>query len=240
MRTLDPAGDRGQDAAMTSQPARIRFYFDIISPYAYLGWTQIHALAERVGAVVDLEPVLFAAMLNHYGNKGPAEVAPKRLYLFKDVLRRAHRLGVPFRSPPHHPFNPLLAMRAASLPLPEVSRRRLIEGLFKAVWAEGQGVEGPEQLGEVATAAGLDGAVIVRDAQGAEAKARLRRQTEEALAAGVFGVPTMLVGEELFWGADSLIEVEAHLRGEDPLQREGAEAFARWVATTPSAQRVPS
>ncbi|EYF06787.1 2-hydroxychromene-2-carboxylate isomerase [Chondromyces apiculatus] len=225
---------------MRGAPVTIRFFFDVISPYAYLGWTQIHALAERTGAVVVPEAVLFAAMLNHHGNKGPAEIAPKRIYLFKDVLRRAHRLGVPFAAPPHHPFNPLTAMRVASLPLPEESRRRLIDGLFAAVWGGGEGLESPEAVARVATAVGLDGAALVAEAQTAEAKARLRERSDAAIQQGVFGVPTMVVGDELFWGADALVEVEAYLRGEDPLQQEGgAAALSRWVETTPSARRTP-
>lgn len=224
---------------MSSAPVRVRFLFDFISPYAYLGWTQIHALAERTGAEVEPVPVLFAALLNTHGQKGPAEIAPKRLYLFKDVLRRAHRFGVPLGMPPTHPFNPLLALRAASLPLPAPERRRFIDRLYAATWGGGAGVEGPEQVAAAAAEVGLDGQAIVREAQGPEAKERLRRQTDAALAAGAFGVPTMLAGDELFWGADALPDLEAYLRGEDPLQTgEGAAAYARWAATGASAHRI--
>jgi 2-hydroxychromene-2-carboxylate isomerase len=216
----------------------IRFLFDFISPYAYLAWTQIHALAERAGAVVEPEPVLFAALLNAHGQKGPAEIPAKRLYLFKDVLRRAARFGVPIAAPPTHPFNPLLSLRAASLPLPAPERRRLIDGLYAATWGGGGGVEGPDEVAAVAAAAGLDGAAVVQGAQGPEAKARLRAQTDAALAAGVFGVPTMIVGDELFWGTETLQDVEAHLRGEDPVQRAGAAALERWAAITASARRI--
>jgi 2-hydroxychromene-2-carboxylate isomerase len=219
-------------------PPTIRFLFDFISPYAYLAWTQIHALAERAGAVVQPEPVLFAALLNANGQKGPAEIPSKRLYVFKDALRRAARFGVPISPPPTHPFNPLLALRAASLPLPAPARRRLIDGLYAATWGGGQGIEGAGEVSAAATAAGLDGEGVVRDAQSPEAKARLRAQTDAALAAGAFGVPTMIVGEELFWGSDSLPELEAHLRGDDPVQRADAAAIARWAAITPSARRI--
>jgi len=224
---------------MPSEPIPVRFLFDFISPYAYLAWTQIHAIAEQTGAVIEPVPVLFAALLNTHGQKGPAEIAPKRVYLFKDILRRAHRFGVPLASPPTHPFNPLLALRAASLPLPAPARRRLIDALFTAAWAGGAGVEGPEQVAAAASEAGLDGAAIVRGAQGAEAKERLRKQTDAALAIGAFGVPTMLVGKELFWGADALPDVLDHLRGEDVLQKpEGAAALARWASLAASANRL--
>src|SRR5947207_2147613 len=107
----------------------LQFYFDFISPYAYLGWTQIHLLAGRHGSTVEPVPILFAALLNTYGHKGPAEIPPKRAYIFKNVLRLAHRLGVPLQPPPAHPFNPLLALRVASLPMEAGERRRLIDAL---------------------------------------------------------------------------------------------------------------
>src|SRR5262249_60031058 len=86
----------------------IDFHFDFISPYAYLGWTQIHALAARHGRAVRPVPTLFAALLNHSGTLGPAEIPLKRVYIFKDALRTAQVFGVPLEPPPSHPFNPLL------------------------------------------------------------------------------------------------------------------------------------
>ena len=95
----------------------IRFHFDFISPYAYLAWTQIHALAARHGRSVEPVPVLFAALLDHHGTKGPAEIPAKRRYLMFDVVRKARALGVPIGPPPAHPFDPLLALRVASVPM---------------------------------------------------------------------------------------------------------------------------
>lgn len=215
----------------------VRFLFDFISPYAYLGWKQIHRVAEPLGAEVEVVPVLFAALLDAYGHKGPAEIAPKRTYLFKDVYRRAHALGITVAPPPHHPFNPLLALRAASLPMEAGARRRFVDALFAAAWGGGGGVEEAAAVAACAREAGLDGEAIMREAATPEAKARLRAQTEEALRAGAFGVPTMLVGSELFWGSDSLDHLAAFLRGEDPLGGVGEEALARWQAITPSAMR---
>src|SRR5262245_19221684 len=150
----------------------VRFLFDFISPYAYLAWTQIHAVAERRGAVVEPEPVLFAALLNKHGNKGPAEIPPKRIYIFKDTLTRARRLGVPLVPPPTHPFNPLLALRAASIDLPGDRRRALIDALFQATWGGGGGVTGPAEVAAAATAAGLDGQAVIAAAGTHEVKAR--------------------------------------------------------------------
>ncbi len=141
---------------------------------------------------------------------------------------------MPFELPRAHPFNPLLALRASSLPLPEPARRALVDRLFAAAWGEEGGVEGPAEVARAARAAGLDGDEIVREAGTAEAKARVRRQTDEALAAGAFGVPTMLVAGELFWGVDSLAHLERFLEGRDPVD---AAMLARWADLPASAVR---
>lgn len=212
----------------------LRFYFDFISPYAYLGWIQIHALAARHGREVEPVPILFAALLNHHGHKGPAEIPPKRLYIFKNVMRLAHRLGVPLVPPPAHPFNPLLALRVASLPLPAAARRSLIDALFAAAWGGGGGVADAAAVRRAVDAAGMDGAALLAEAETPAAKDRLRQQTDDALTHGLFGVPSVEVDGELFWGCDAFPDVEIFLRGEDPVL---ATDLARWASLPAAAHR---
>jgi 2-hydroxychromene-2-carboxylate isomerase len=209
----------------------LEFHFDYISPYAYLAWTQIHALAERHGATVEPVPILFAGLLGHHGTKGPAEIPAKRAYLRKDTLRIAHRFGVPLAPPASHPFNPLLPLRASSLDLDPGVRRKLIDGLYAATWAQSRRVDTPEVVAEVARSIGLDGDAIIAAANAEPAKSRLRTQTERAIARGVFGVPSILVGDELFWGTDSLPHLETFLRGEDPVASRSKDLFADVPAT---------
>src|SRR5262249_9627785 len=135
-----------------------------VSPYSYLAWTQIHALAARHAREVTPVPVLFAALLDRAGTKGPAEVPAKRAYAFKDCMRTAHRLRVPFAPPPAHPFNPLLALRVSSLDLEPVRRRALVDALFAAAWGGGNGVEGAEHVTAIAASVGLDGPALVAQA----------------------------------------------------------------------------
>jgi 2-hydroxychromene-2-carboxylate isomerase len=226
---------------MSTERAPIRFFFDIISPYAYLAWTQIHALSGRHGRRVLPNAVLFAALLNAHGQKGPAEIPPKRVYIFKDVVRRARKLGVPLTPPTTHPFNPLLALRVTTLPMEEDARRALIDALFRVTWGRAEGgeragsVEDPVFVAAIAREAGLDGERLVAEAALPDAKARLRRQTEEALALGAFGVPTIVVDGELFWGVDSLGFIDDHLRGDDPVRPELLE---RWSHIKASASRT--
>ena len=220
---------------MRETSPRIRFLFDYISSNAYLAWTQLPKLAARYGGVVEPVPVLFAGLLEAHGQLGPAEVRPKARWMSRNNLRKAALLGLPLEPPAHHPFNPLLALRLSSLPLQEEERRALIDALFQAVWVRGVHVSDPLAVAELATAAGLRGTELVARAQEPDAKARLRAQTDDAIAAGVFGVPTMLVGSELFWGYDDLPYLELHLAGKDPLD---AREAAKWMGPfSPSAMR---
>jgi 2-hydroxychromene-2-carboxylate isomerase len=210
----------------------IVFYFDFISPYAYVAWSAVHALAARAPEPrrVAPVPILFAALLDANGQKGPAEIPSKRNYTFKDAYRKGHRLGLPpLVPPPSHPFNPLVALRVASLPRFDgadggEARRRVIDALFTTAWRDGKGIETSDDVVAALSAAGLDGAMLVREAETSEVKARLKTQTAEALARGVFGVPTLIADGEIFWGVDSLELAEARLRGQDAVPRELAWA----------------
>jgi len=197
----------------------LRFYFDFISTNAYLAWLQMPALARRHGYVVEPVPVLFAGLLNAHGTTGPAETPAKGLWMFKNNLRKAALLGVPLESPAFHPFNPLLALRATTAALDDDKADALITALFEAVWVQKQHVSEPVIVEEVARRVGLDGAALVAAAGGDEAKTCLRAQTDDAIARGVFGVPTMEAGGEIFWGYDDLPYLELFLAGEDPLAR---------------------
>ncbi|MFY2563960.1 2-hydroxychromene-2-carboxylate isomerase [Corallococcus terminator] len=214
--------------------APLRFCFDYLSPYAYLAWTRMPALAARHGRVVEPVPVLLAGVLNATGNIGPAEVPAKRGYVFKHTFRIAHELGVPFGPPPTHPFVPLLPLRVTAAVDDLEARGRLVSALYAEVWGGGKGAETPEQVAVAIQAAGLDAPSLLAAAQRQDIKDRLRRNTEEAIAAGAFGVPTIFADGELFFGVDSLGHLERFLRGEDPL---AAVDLARWKDLPATASR---
>src|SRR5262245_3226040 len=178
---------------MAETPLTIRFLFDYISSNAYLLWTQLPRLSAAYGAAIEPVPVLFAGLLEAHGQLGPAEVRPKALWMSRNNLRKAALLGVPLQPPAFHPFSPLLSLRISSLALPEAERSALIDALFRAVWVDGVHVSDPSAVAKLATAAGLRGDELVERAQAPETKAKLRAQTDDAIAAGVFGVPTVLV-----------------------------------------------
>ena len=215
--------------------ATIRFYFDYISSNAYLAWTQLPELAARCGATIEPVPVLFAGLLEAHGQLGPAEIPAKSLWMGKNNLRKGVQLGVALNPPAFHPFNPLLALRVSSLPFESAVRTALITALFDAVWVRGLHVSEPAVVERIADEIGQSGSALVADAQRPEGKASLRRQTDDAIARGVFGVPTMEVDGELFWGFDDLPYLEPLLAGRDLLD---AAEWRKWEAgPRPSATR---
>jgi 2-hydroxychromene-2-carboxylate isomerase len=215
----------------------VRFLFDYVSPYSYLASTQIPVLAARHGREVEAVPVLFAGLLEASGGRGPAEIPAKREYMFRDVLRIARALNVPLEPPATHPFNPLMALRATACVVDSPSRWQLVHALFRAAWVQSMRVDQAEVVARVAAEAGLDGQALLEQTASVEAKARLRQSTEEAVRVGAFGVPTMLVDGELFWGVDSLPHVERCLSGE---KGPDATTVARWGRVQPSAVRPTS
>ena len=195
----------------------IRFYFDYISPNAYLAWKQLPGLAASKGRAVEPVPVLLAGLLETYRQAGPAEVPPKMRWMWKNVSRKAALLGIELNAPAFHPFNPLLPLRVTTLPLPPVERVKLIDAIFAAVWVRGLHVAEPGVVERIADDAGLDGAALVAGAQLPACKAQLRTNTDQAIADGVFGIPTMTVENELFWGYDDLAFLQRFLDGVDPV-----------------------
>jgi 2-hydroxychromene-2-carboxylate isomerase len=203
----------------------IQFYFDYESPNAYLAWTQLPALAARHGFDAEPIPILYAALLDANGQLGPGEQPTKGRWMWKNLLRKSALLGVPLNPPAFLPFNPLLALRVSILPMAAQSRRALIDALFAAVWVRGLHVSETGVVERVADEIGLPGAALVAQGQSAEIKEQLRAQTDEAIAKGVFGVPTMIVGDELFWGYDDFPHLERCLAGDDPID---PEALKNW------------
>jgi 2-hydroxychromene-2-carboxylate isomerase len=212
----------------------MRFFFDFVSPYAYLGWHLARRLSAEHGRPLQPVPVLFAGLLSHHGTLGPAEVPAKRAYLIRDVHRKAERAKLPLVLPPAHPFNPLVALRAVCAIDDCEAQARMIDALYRATWGDGSGVEGEEAVRRVAESLGLDGARVVERARSDEAKSSLRRNTEDAIALGVFGVPTLFVDGEPFWGVDGIELAGDYLRG---ASRVPEELLERWATLPAGAER---
>jgi 2-hydroxychromene-2-carboxylate isomerase len=174
-----------------------RWYFDFISPFSYLHWQKVKTLPEAVTPV----PIVFGAVLAACGQKGPAEIPGKREFTYRHVLWQARQEGVSLRFPPAHPFNPLAALR---LCVAAGSTYQAVDALFDWIWKQGHAGDSLEALVPVAAALGIEAAA----AQAESVKAQLRANTEAAVAAGVYGVPTLAfdggpLDGMLFWGNDA-------------------------------------
>lgn len=189
------------------------WYFDFISPFAYLQWRRLRR--DHPDVALLPKPLLFAAVLNHVGQLGPAEIPQKRRHTYRMVLWQARALGIPLRFPPAHPFNPLPALR---LCLAAADRHAAIDALFAHLWEHGRQGDTIETLADVARGLGIDdpAAAIARD----EVKRELLANGEEAMRLGVFGVPTLHVRDELFWGNDATELALAYARDAGALDDE--------------------
>ena len=181
------------------------WYFDFISPFAYIAFSGLERLSARLE--IRHRPVLFAGLLNHWGQKGPAEIPAKRVWTYRWCAWSAAQQGIAFRSPAVHPFNPLpfLRLAIAAGNTPQAIRR-----IFEAVWTTGADPGDEPAFSELARSLDVDPARLGEQA----IKDALRVETDQAVARGVFGVPTLIVDDELFWGADAMDFVEAYL--DDP------------------------
>jgi 2-hydroxychromene-2-carboxylate isomerase len=188
---------------LTAMAASVEWYFDFVSPYSYIA---LRRLGEIPRPVV-YKPVLFAGLLSHWGQKGPAEIPAKRRWTYRWSTWWAAELGIAFRYPAAHPFNPLghlrLALACGCAP-PAVKR------IFEWIWMSGEHASDPARFAALCSELGVNPEALVAPA----VKDELRRNTEEAAARGVFGVPSFVAHGEVFWGADSIEFLNAFL--DDP------------------------
>lgn len=188
---------------------RITMYFDFISPYAYLAFKEIErGLNNRVD--ITYRPILFGGLLNHYGQLGPAEIPYRREWTFLQALWQGKEAGIPIQLPKSHPFNPLPLLRLAIAetksgdPSKETCRK-----IFEFVWNRGIDVTDEVEFRELSSAIKLE-----REPNDPDVKEQLKKNTEEAIANHVYGVPSFYYNNKIFWGNDSLKMLEAYIGGD--------------------------
>ena len=188
----------------------ITFYFDFISPYAYLAFEKLPMALMGHSYSVTYKPILFAALLKHHGQLGPAEIPSKRDWTYRQVLWLAHQQGLELHMPASHPFNPLALLRlAVAAPKQGDPNRYVCETLLRHVWRGGAEASDATRLQAL-----TDQLAPARKSNSDEVKAQLKANTDEAMALGVFGVPTLAVDGKLFWGLDALPMLAAYLSGD--------------------------
>jgi 2-hydroxychromene-2-carboxylate isomerase len=185
---------------------RIDFWFDPISPYAYLAFERLPEALEGCSYAVEYRPVLFAGLLAHWGQKGPAEIEPKRAWTYRQIAWFANQHGIPIDLPAVHPFNPLPLLRLAIAAGPN---RRVVEAVMHHVWRGGADAADPVRLAELTQTL-----APARDPSAPEVKAALRASTDEAIAREMFGVPSFELDGRVYWGVDALPMLRAAIQGD--------------------------
>lgn len=178
-----------------------RWYFDFVSPFSYLQLAKVLEWRSRLD--IAPVPIAFGAVLKHHGQLGPAEIPGKREFTYRFVQWQAVQIGATLRFPPQHPFNPLAALR---LCIAAGTTWQAIEAIFNHLWRDGKPGTTSAELAEVGRALGIDD--VESAINSADVKNALRANTDGAIAAGVFGVPTLKVGDEIFWGNDATPMIE--------------------------------
>lgn len=188
----------------------ITFYLDFISPYSYLAFEKLPDALQGLSYAVDYRPVLFAGLLKHHGQLGPAEIESKRDWTYRQVLWLAQSNGIAMLMPSSHPFNPLPLLRLA-LACGEqgLANRYVCETIYRHVWRSGADAADATRIASLAQALAPR-----RETAGDAVKGELKANTDEAIAKGVFGVPTYEVDGKLFWGFDALPMLRAYLEGD--------------------------
>jgi len=174
------------------------WYFDFVSPFAYLQNLRLEEFSSHIK--IDRKPLLFAGLLKHWDSKGPAELPPKRLFTYRHVQWMADRLDIPLRFPDRHPFNPIPLLR---LCIAAGCSKKAVDSIFKCIWEEGLVFDDPDHWNTFCNAVGLSVFEANELISKPEIKSELITNGENAIKRAVFGVPTLIVDGQLFWGYDS-------------------------------------
>ncbi|WP_242205544.1 MULTISPECIES: 2-hydroxychromene-2-carboxylate isomerase [unclassified Pseudomonas] len=192
----------------------VEFYFDLGSPATYLAYTQLPKICAATHSELIYVPMLLGGVFKATGNASPAMIPAKGRYMFEDLDRYAKRYGVPLKFNPHFPINTLMLMRAVTgIQLRQPERfQAFIDCLFTALWIDGRSLDEPATVAAVLSEHGFDPQEVLALTDDESVKAKLKDNTETAVKRGVFGAPSMFIGNQLFFGQDRLDFVEESLR----------------------------
>ena len=183
---------------------KIEFFFDVGSPYTYLGHTQLPALVAKTGAEILWRPILLGGIFKAIDNVSPANIQPKAAHMNTDQERHAARYGVPFLFNPHFPIFTIALMRGAIVAQEGGFLAPYLDAVYKAIWVDAKNMNEPDVVGRVLSEAGLDATAIFARVQEQDIKDKLKANTVEAVSRGAYGAPTFFVGADMYFGQDRL------------------------------------
>ncbi|MBV1911778.1 MAG: 2-hydroxychromene-2-carboxylate isomerase [Kangiellaceae bacterium] len=192
---------------------KLEFYFDYLSPYAYFAWNKVEKLCSSHSIELIIKPIVFGKLLDHWGQLGPAEIPPKREWLIKYCLYYAQQNELPLLFPKKHPFNSLTALRVSLKEVSGAYQSKLVSAIFNSGWGKGADIGYNHVISEIIRNVGLDPQEVIDRVTKDETKLLLKESTNEAISKGVFGIPTIIYGEELFWGNDQFEYLSQIIKG---------------------------
>jgi 2-hydroxychromene-2-carboxylate isomerase len=191
----------------------VEFYFDVGSPAAYLAWQRLPRICEQAGAALAYKPMLLGGVFQASGNQSPMNIPAKGRYVMTDLERFAQRYQVAFKHNPHFPINTLMLMRGATgIQMRDEARLKpYVDAVYRAIWVDGKNMNDAGVVAGVLQEAGFEPAAVLAMANDPQVKEKLKAQTQEAVARGVFGAPTFFVEGRMYWGQDRLDFVKEEL-----------------------------
>ena len=198
----------------------IHFYFDYISPYAYFAWRRLPSLAKKYNRQIEAHPIVFGKLLDKWGQLGPAEIPPKKNWLNRYCLRYSAINGFEYNPPKKHPFNPLAALRMSLKEVSGINQFQVIDAIFEGGWSQGADLGDLPTLIFLLEKQSIDGVNFSQQISKRCVKDSLVNETKAAIDMGVFGVPSIIIDDNLFWGNDQMEHIELLLAGKDPLNRK--------------------
>ena len=194
----------------------VDFYFDFASPNAYLSHQVVPGIEERTGAKFNYIPVLLGGIFKATNNKPPMEaffgILNKNEYQSVEMKRFQERHGIDkFKMNPHFPVMSLQIIRGAVGAQQDGYLDKYIDEVLKHMWEEPKKMDDPEVIKEAFTESGFDADRLMNQMQDPDIKAQLIENTENAVKRGTFGIPTFFVGDDIYFGKDTLWQVEEAL-----------------------------
>jgi 2-hydroxychromene-2-carboxylate isomerase len=193
---------------------KVEFYFDPISPYAWLSFYKIAELKKACKINLDVIPVAFGALITAHESLGPAEIPAKREYVWSDIMRLCMKMKLEFKSPPTHPFNSLKVLRVCQAIKDHEKRFNFAFKAADAAWQYGKDITDENVLKELLIAEKLDAEKILSLHESKEIKIAVKENTARAVKSKVFGVPSLVIDEEVFWGHDRVPLAADYLNGQ--------------------------
>lgn len=209
---------------------KLEFYFDFLSPYSYLSWNWLRnkrKSLEDKNIEIDFLPIPMSSLIQFHETKGPAQIKPKREYLFKDCVRFSTVNEIPFITPRFLPFNSLYALRCATARNAGQNQFDVIDTVFMEGWGRGEDIGDPECLERLFNKRKLPGKELLDRVGDNDVRLELKMNLKRAKESNLFGVPSFIINNEMFWGNDSIPWLEKFIVGNDPLDKDILESFIK-------------